>query len=151
MICLYKIFFKKIILKPFRRLGVQLQESPPRLVLTVLLSPGAAFLHHGNADTRTQFAHGRGKIDVLVLHDKAEDRPADATAEAVKGLPLRVDVKGRRFFLMKRAERLEIGARSAQRKIGADHLGDIIRSGDLFDGLVWNGSHGMNFSLVRMT
>ena len=88
---------------------------------------------------------------MLVLHDEAEDRPADATTEAVKGLPLRVDVKGRRFFLMKRAERLEIGARPAQGKIGADHLGDIIRPGDLFDGLVCNGSHGMDFSLVRMT
>src|SRR5205809_902152 len=50
---------------------------------------------------------------------------------------------------MKWAKRPEIRSRSFERKIGADHLDDIVRRSDLFDGFRWDSSHEMlDFSLV---
>src|SRR6184192_3729470 len=50
---------------------------------------------------------------------------------------------------MKWAKRPEIRSRSFERKIGADHLDDIVRRSDLFDGFRWDSSHEMSdFSLV---
>src|SRR5216110_2857745 len=50
---------------------------------------------------------------------------------------------------MKWAKRLKIRSRSFERKIGADHLDDIVRRSDLFDGFRWDSSHEMlDFSLV---
>src|SRR5436305_6279525 len=50
---------------------------------------------------------------------------------------------------MKWAKRPEIRSRSFERKIGADHLDDIVRRSDLFDGFRWDSSHEMLvFSLV---
>ena len=55
----------------------------------------------------------------------------------------------RRFLLVEWAKRLEICPCSFQRKIGADHLDDIVRRRDLFDGFGWDCSHnGFDFSLV---
>lgn len=82
---------------------------------------------------------------MLVIHDKSKYCAADATTEAVKRLPLRADMKRRCLLLVKRTERLEIRARSLERKIGADHLNDIIRRGDLFNDLCRNGAHYNGF------
>src|SRR5438874_5259674 len=50
---------------------------------------------------------------------------------------------------MKWAKRLKIRSRSFERKIGADHLDDIVRRSNLFDGFRWDSSHEMlDFSLV---
>src|SRR5213595_2180399 len=50
---------------------------------------------------------------------------------------------------MKWAKRPEIRSRSFERKIGADHLDDIVRRSNLFDGFRWDSSHEMlDFSLV---
>src|SRR5213079_1268501 len=50
---------------------------------------------------------------------------------------------------MKWAKRLKIRSRSFERKIGADHLDDIVRRSNLFDGFRWDSSHEMSdFSLV---
>src|SRR5438034_539726 len=50
---------------------------------------------------------------------------------------------------MKRAKRLEICARSFERKIGTDHLDDVVRRRDLFDGFCWDCSYvTLDFSLV---
>ena len=70
---------------------------------------------------------------MLVIHHESKNAPARAAAEAVKSLPLRTDGKRRRFFLMKRAERLEGRAGALERKIRADHFDDVIRRRDLFD------------------
>ena len=51
----------------------------------------------------------------------------------MKRLPLRADVKRRRLFLMKGAERLEVRTRAFEGKIRADHLDDVIRRGDLLN------------------
>src|SRR2546430_8425164 len=56
----------------------------------------------------------------------------------------------RRFLLMKWANRLKIRSRSFERKIGTDHLDDIVRRSNLFDGFRWDCSHEvLDFSLVR--
>ena len=44
----------------------------------------------------------------------------------MKRLTLRIDMKRRRFFLMKWTERLEICAGPFQRKIRANHLDDVV-------------------------
>jgi len=50
---------------------------------------------------------------------------------------------------MKRAKRLETRTRSFERKIGTDHLDDVVRRRDLFDGFSWDCSHEtLDFSLV---
>lgn len=50
---------------------------------------------------------------------------------------------------MKWAKRLKIRSRSFERKIGADHLDDIVRRSNLFDGFRWDCSHEvLDFSLV---
>src|SRR5260370_25926155 len=49
---------------------------------------------------------------------------------------------------MKWAKRLKIRSRSFERKIGTDHLDDIVRRSDLFDGFRWDCSHEvLDFSL----
>jgi hypothetical protein len=116
---------------------MQLQQRSPRFVLSIFISAATLF-DDGNTDPRGEFSHGGWKIDVLVFHDEPENAPADATAEAMKGLALGADVKRGRFFLMKRAERLEVRARAFQRKIGTDHFDHVIRGGDLLDCLGWN-------------
>jgi len=110
-------------------------------MLAVLLGAAAALFNDGDANAGGQLPHRRWKIDVLVIHNKAKHSPADATAEAVKRLPLRADMKGRGLFLMERTERLEISAGALERKIRTNHLNDIIRCGDLFDCLCWNRAH----------
>src|SRR5436309_3520799 len=50
---------------------------------------------------------------------------------------------------MKTSKRLKIRSRSLERKIGADHLDDIVRRSNLFDSFRWDSSHEMSdFSLV---
>ena len=63
---------------------------------------------------------------MFVFHHESEDASADSTAKAMKGLTLRIDMKRRRFFLMKWTERLEICAGPFQRKIRANHLDDVV-------------------------
>src|SRR5207248_6417451 len=58
---------------------------------------------------------------------------ARATAKTVKGLALRTNCEGRRFFLMKWTERLKTCTRPLQRKIGSDHFHDVVRGRDLLD------------------
>ena len=70
---------------------------------------------------------------MLVIHHETENASAGAAAEAVKSLALRTDGKRRRFFLMKRAERLEGRASALERKIRADHFDDVVRRCDLLD------------------
>ena len=94
-------------MKPFRGFGVKLKQRAPRLVLAIVLAARAAFFDHRNSRARSELAHRRGKIEMLVIHHETENASAGAAAEAVKSLALRTDGKRRRFFLMKRTERLE--------------------------------------------
>ena len=122
-----------IFLKPFRRLGMKLEQSSARLMLSILVR-SRAFLDDWNAYTRRQFSHRRRKIGVLVFHHEPKNASADPAAKTMKRLALRIDVKRRRLFLMERTERLEIYAGTFQRKIRADHLDDVVRPRDLLYG-----------------
>ena len=124
---------QQIFVEPFRRFRVQLQQRAPSFVLTIVLNACSALFDHWNSRARRQFAHRGRKIDVLVIHHEAENASADAAAETVKRLPRRTDRERRRFFLMKRAERLEICARALERKVRADHLHDVVGGRDLLD------------------
>src|SRR6266516_6501895 len=109
----------------------------------------ASLFNHRDPNARRQLAHGGRKIDVLIIHHKAENASARPTSKAVEGLSLRTHMERWRFLLMKWAKRPEIRSRSFERKIGADHLDDIVRRSDLFDGFRWDSSHEMlDFSLV---
>src|SRR5215470_737843 len=88
----------------------------------------AAFFDNGDPDPRRQFVHCCGKIDMFIIHEEAENAASRSAAETMKGLPLRADGERRRFFLMKRAERLETCTRPLQRKISSNHFHDIVRS-----------------------
>src|ERR1700731_2518228 len=68
-----ELFLQKILLKPFRRFRMQAKQSPPRFMLSIFVSAGAALLDNGNINARRQFAHGRRKIDVLVFHTKRKN------------------------------------------------------------------------------
>ena len=77
---------------------------------------------------------------MFILHHETKNAATDAAPETVESLPLWTDMKGRRLFVVKRTKRLEIRARAFQWKIGADHLDDVVRRGDLLDVLCWNSS-----------
>ena len=102
-------------------------------MLAIIGAAGAPFLDHRNSRTRRELAHGRWKIDVLVIHNEAKNAAAHAAAKTMKGLPARTDGEGWRFLLVKRTERLEVRARALERKIRADHLHDIVGRSDLLD------------------
>ena len=95
---------------------------------------GRAFFDNWNTDARGEFSHGRWKIEVLVFHHEPENAAPDAAAKAMKCLTLRIDVKRRRFLLMKGTKRLKICAGPFQRKIRADHLDDVVGGRDLLYG-----------------
>ena len=56
----------------------------------------------------------------------------------MKRLPLWINVKRRRFFLVEWTERLEISAGPLHREIRADHLDDVVGGRDLLYGFRWN-------------
>ena len=78
---------------------------------------------------------------MLVIHHKPEDAPACAAAETMKRLPARTHHERRRLFLMKGAERLEIGSRAFQRKIRTNYFDDIVRGRNLLDRFRRDRSH----------
>jgi tryptophan 2,3-dioxygenase len=85
--------------------------------------------------------HGFRKGKILDLRDEAEDVSGLAAAEAVEELLAGVDVEGRGFFLVKRAEAgVVLRAGFAQANVAADDFDDV---GLLFDGLGKIG-HGLN-------
>src|ERR1700737_3394929 len=131
--CFPERFFQKIFLEPLRRLGKELEQRPSRFMLSIFIR-GGAFLDNRNAHTCRQSSHGRWKIEMFVFHHEPENASADSAAKAMKRLTLRTDVKRRRFFLVKRTERLEISAGPFQRKIRADHLDDVVGGRDLLYG-----------------
>ena len=105
----------------------------------VLRTPG--LFDNGNSRALGKPAHRRGKIQVFIIHDETENRPAGAAAEAMIGLALRVDMEGWRFFAMERAQGPPARSGALERKIGADDLDDIIGFGDTLDGFLRDARH----------
>src|SRR5947208_15309891 len=95
-------------------------------------SLAAVVFHNRDPNPRRQLVHRNGKIDMLVVHHEAKNAAPHATPKAVKGLALGTDREGRRFFLMKRTERLKTRARSLERKLVPDTFNNIVRGTDLF-------------------
>jgi hypothetical protein len=93
----------------------------------------AAFFHNCDPNSRRQLVHSHRKIDMLVVHHEAKNAAPRSAPKTVKSLALRTNREGRRFFLMKRTERLKTGACSLQRKISSDHFHDVVRGCDLLD------------------
>src|SRR5947209_5975171 len=114
-------------------------------MLTTLVF-SSALLDNRDADPDRQFSNRRRKINLFILHDEPEDTSTNPAAEAVKCLPLRIDVKRWRLLLMKRAKRFEIRSRALQRKIRSNNFDDIVCSCDLFD--CFGSNHRFDFSLV---
>src|SRR6266496_2152106 len=101
----------------------------------------ASLFNHRDPNARRQLAHGGRKIDVLIIHHKAENASAHPTSEAVKSLSLRTHMERWRFLLMKWAKRLEIRPRAFERKVRADYFDDVVRGCDLLDGSRRDCSH----------
>src|SRR4029077_5546019 len=134
------ISFQEIFMKPFRSVGVQLQQCPARLILPIFV-PHTALLLHCNSSAGCELSHSRWKIGMLVIHNEAKNAPAGATAEAMEGLPARADHARKRFLLMKWAERLEICSCAPEGKIRADHFDNIVRGSNLLDRFRRDRSH----------
>ena len=126
---------KQVVVKPGGSLGVQCEQSLAQcMTAIVLLTPG--LFENGNSRALGEPTHRRGKIQVFVVHYETENRPAGTAAEAMIGLTLRVDVKGGRFFPMKRAERSPARPGALKRKIRSDDLDNIISFGHTLDGFL---------------
>ena len=67
----------------------------------------------------------------------------------MKRLPLWINVKRRRFFLVEWTERLEISAGPFHREIRADHLDDVVGGRDLLYGFRWNHLGCLFFARLR--
>jgi len=78
-------------------------------MLSIFIAAGT-FFEDRNSNASGQFSDRRRKIDVFILHHEPKNASADAAPETVKRLPLRTDMEGWGFFLMKRTERFEICA-----------------------------------------
>src|SRR5438046_5890593 len=90
--------------------------------------------NYRDADARRQLAHGGRKINVLIIHHKAENASAYSASKAVESLSLRADMERRRLLLMKWAKRLEICPAAFEGKIQTNHFDNIIPGGDLSEG-----------------
>ena len=109
-----------------------------------VLRAGALFIDlERDARPRGQHPQGRREIHVVVEHHELEHVAAGAAAEAVERLAGRIDVEGRRFFLVERAQRLRHVPRALELDIGTDDVGDIQRVADLVDRFLGDHSrHG---------
>lgn len=82
-------------------------------------------LDDGNIGLGGEPANGIDEGQSLVFHHKGKRIAAFAAAEAFERLALGIDVKGGRFFVVKRAISLEGGASTLDGDIGADEVHDI--------------------------
>src|SRR5262245_21580710 len=103
-------------MEPFRCLAMQLQQSTARLISSSFVPP-ATFFDYGNPDAGRELAHCCWKIEMLVFHYESENAAASPAAKAMKCLPAGAHRERRCFFLMKRAESLEIGSGTFEREI----------------------------------
>ncbi len=127
-------------MEPGRRFNVEGEQAFADLVATIVIR-AARFLDDGNPRTLGEAAHRADKVEMLVVHDETKNRPARTAAEAVIGLPLRVDVEGRAFLAMKWTERPPACARAFEREIRTDDLDDVVGFGDALDGFFGNAGH----------
>src|ERR1044071_2969923 len=104
-------------MKPSGGLPLKLEQNTPGFMLSIFGVPWAPLPDHRDPHARRQLSHGGRKIDVLVIHHKAENASACPASKAVEGLSLRADMERRRFLLMKWAKRFEICPSPFEREI----------------------------------
>ena len=103
------------------RFPVHLQDAHPALAGAVL----GGVLGHGQSGFFRQELHRLDILEVLGPHDKADGIAAGSAAEAVEGLALGVDHKGRGLFRMEGTEPFEIASRSFEQDIGGNQRFDV--------------------------
>ena len=108
-----------------RCLAMHLDQSAALLILAALLRRPLARRWNWNPALFGDHAHGFGKAGVLELHHKLKNVSAHAASETVVNLANRMHCKGRRFFVMKRAQSGEILAGFFQAQVFANHANDI--------------------------
>ncbi len=101
------------------------------------------FLRHGcifgigfgnrNAGAFRQQAHGFGETDILLALNEGKNIPTGAAAETMKKLFIGVDVKGRRFLGVKRAQAEKVSSAFFERDIIRHHGHDVRSEADFVD------------------
>ena len=127
-------------MKPGRGLGMQREQPFTQRVTAILLGASRLF-DYWDSGALSEAMNGRGKIEVLVFHHEAKNRPPGTAAETVISLALRIDVKRRRLLAMERTQCPPARTRALERKIGADDLDNIAGFGDSLDGFLGDAGH----------
>src|SRR5438128_2730082 len=81
-----------------------------------------------------QAPHCIHERNIFVILHEAEHVAPFVTPEAVKNLPVRIDVEAGALLLMKRAKGHKIRARPFEREVAADDIDDVTGSANLFEG-----------------
>src|SRR5437870_8883613 len=98
-----------------------------------LLFAGAFFVFERNFGAIGEPLDGFDKIEAFIFLDEREDVAAFVATEAMKNLPMRIDVEAGSFLFVKRAEGDKVRAGALQRDIGTDDIDDITGSANLFE------------------
>src|SRR5262249_7316711 len=104
------LLVQDILVKPSGGFRMKFEQRATGFMLSIFVF-ASALRDDWNANSGRQFSHRRREVDVFVFHDEPKSASADTAAKTVKRLPLRTNVKRRRFFLMKRTEGLKIRSR----------------------------------------
>ena len=100
-----------------------------------------------NADSRSlrEYLDSRAVIHVLGTHNECYGISARSATEAIKALGRGKHGKGRCFFIMERAESVEVRARSFQSDVRAYHLLNVASVYYLVNYLSWDLAHLIPF------
>src|SRR5262249_32734336 len=82
----------------------------------------------------SQAPHRFDKGNILVFLNELEHVATLVTAEAMENLPVGIDMKARRFLLVKRTQGNEVRAGTLQTQITPDDINDVTGAADLFEG-----------------
>ena len=107
----------------------------------IVVSPALIFLQLDlDAGAFCQDADRGDEVYILMLLNKLEHVAACVASETMEDLALRVDSKGRRFFLVEGTMRLEILARPAECQVRSDDVGDLVAESNFFENSFGNDS-----------
>ena len=113
------------------------------LVRSWPFSRAAGFARHVHANAIGQRFHRLGKIDILVIHDKAKRVAASATAEAIVELLIAINREGGSILVMERAACRVVFAGFLELHPPIHHLNDIDPVQKVVEELLWYAScHG---------
>jgi hypothetical protein len=100
-------------------------EQCALLILAALFGRAFTWRWDGDAAFFGDNANGFGERALFHLHDELEDVAADVAAEAMIDLAQWMDVEGRRFFGVERAESAKILPSLLQLDVFADDADDV--------------------------